>query len=62
MECKQKNNLKYCNCTYDCNKKGICCECIRYHREKKQLPACYFDNKTEKSYDRSFEKFLEARK
>lgn len=41
MECRQKNNLKVCPCTYpDCENKGICCLCIKYHRDKKELPAC----------------------
>lgn len=37
---------------------GICCECIKYHREKKQLPACYFDDVAEKTWDRSIENFI----
>ena len=58
MECKQKQNLKKCNCTYDCEKKGICCECVRYHRARKELPACYFSKEGEASYDRSVKNFL----
>ena len=60
MECKKEENKERCNCTYPgCNKKGICCECIRYHLAIKQLPACCFPNDVEKTYDRSFEKFAE---
>ena len=29
----------------------------KHHRERNELPACYFDNKTEKQYDRSIENF-----
>jgi len=59
MECQKEKNLKDCPCTYPgCEKKGICCECLRYHRQKKELPACYFSSKTEKTYDRSIEKFI----
>ncbi|MFA5931595.1 MAG: DUF6485 family protein [archaeon] len=57
MECKQKQNLKKCNCSYDCEKKGICCECVAYHRKKRELPACYFNEEKEKSYDRSIENY-----
>ncbi len=57
-ECKKQLNLKYCNCTYNCNRKGICCECIKHHRENNELPACYFPKDVEKTYDRSYEKFL----
>ena len=60
MECKQESNLKECNCTYPgCSKKGICCECIKYHLERKELPACCFPPEVEKTFDRSFEKFIE---
>ena len=53
MECKKSANLKGCNCTYPCDRKGLCCECVRYHRGRRELPACYFDKEAEKTYDRS---------
>jgi len=58
--CKnQAKNLQRCNCTYEpCPRKGICCECIAYHRAMNELPACYFDEKTEKTYDRSIRNFV----
>jgi hypothetical protein len=59
MECKKEENKKMCNCTYPCSKKGMCCECIVYHRRLNELPACYFSNETERTYDRSIEKFIE---
>lgn len=59
MECKKEENKKDCPCTYTCSKKGICCECIKYHRERNELPACYFSKDTEKTYDRSKEKFIQ---
>lgn len=60
MKCQNKEkNLKNCNCTYEpCSKKGVCCECISYHISKKELPACFFPNNIEKTYDRSFKKFI----
>lgn len=60
MECKNKEkNLKECNCTYPgCSRKGICCECIMYHKEMNELPACFFSDETERTYDRSFRKFI----
>ncbi len=60
MNCKKDHNLANCNCTYPCSKKGMCCECLRYHLEMRQLPACCFPKDDEKTYDRSFEKFAEA--
>ncbi|MDY6994572.1 MAG: DUF6485 family protein, partial [Pseudomonadota bacterium] len=58
MECKQDTNLQYCNCSYTpCSRKGICCECIRYHVRMRELPACVFSDDAEATYDRSFEHF-----
>lgn len=60
MNCQKEKNLKDCPCSYpSCPRKGICCECIRHHRENNELPACYFSEEAEKSYDRSIEKFIE---
>ena len=58
LECKKEENAKDCNCTYPCEKKGMCCECIRSHRENGELPACYFPKDAEKTYDRSIEHFI----
>jgi len=58
MECNKTNNLKNCNCSYPCSRKGICCECITYHRRNGELPACYFPKEEEKTYDRSIEYFI----
>ena len=55
MKCSVK---KECNCTYPCDKHGVCCECIAYHRKRNELPACYFSKDKEKMYDRSFENYM----
>ncbi len=61
--CNIKKNMDKCNCTYEpCPRKGICCDCIEYHRKKNQLPACYFSEEEEKTYDRSFKHFIEIHK
>jgi len=62
MECKIEENLKNCNCTYPCNRKGKCCECIAHHRALGELPACYFPKEAEKTYNRSIEYFLKLQK
>jgi Domain of unknown function (DUF6485) len=55
----QEENLKQCNCTYDpCSRKGICCECTAYHRSNGELPACFFPDSVERSYDRSIRRFI----
>ncbi|MBU0467359.1 MAG: cytosolic protein [Nanoarchaeota archaeon] len=58
-ECKKPSNLKHCNCSYPCDKKGTCCDCLRSHLKNRELPACCFPNDIEKTYDRSFEKFAQ---
>ncbi|MBI4645833.1 MAG: hypothetical protein HY738_04330 [Bacteroidia bacterium] len=57
-ECSEKSNRAKCNCSYPCSKKGICCECLHYHRSNGQLPACYFPDDIEKTYDRSIGNFV----
>lgn len=61
MECKTANNRKKCNCSYEpCSRKGQCCECLTYHRDSGQLPACFFPDDVERTYDRSIERFIEV--
>lgn len=58
-ECSINRNLKNCNCSYEpCPRKGICCECIAYHRSHNELPACYFPSDVERTYDRSIARFV----
>lgn len=62
MECQINQNLKDCPCTYEgCPRKGKCCECVRHHRLKDELPACYFSVEVERTFDRSIGKFNEER-
>ena len=59
----QKQNLANCNCSYaSCLRKGICCECVLYHRKNGEIPACFFAPEIEKTYDRSVENFIRANK
>lgn len=58
VECKIQQNKNTCNCTYPCSKKGICCECLGYHRSRNELPACFFPDAVERTYDRSIENFI----
>jgi len=59
MECQKEKNLKKCPCTYpNCSRKGLCCECLRYHLSNNELPACCFSEEAEKTYDRSIKKFI----
>ena len=61
MECNFEANLARCNCTYEpCPRKGKCCECLAFHLEADELPACTFPAEVEKTYDRSFRRFVEV--
>jgi hypothetical protein len=61
VECSIEANLEKCNCTYpSCPRKGKCCECIAYHLKYNELPACVFPDDVEKTYDRSFERFVQV--
>ncbi len=58
-ECKVEQNTAGCACTYPgCSRKGICCECIRYHWGHGELPGCLFPPEVERTYDRSLQRFL----
>jgi len=36
-----EKNKQACSCPYEsCDRNGICCECIRYHRERGEKPMC----------------------
>jgi hypothetical protein len=59
--CHADANKERCNCTYPgCARHGICCECLAYHLKKQQLPACAFPPEVEKTWDRSFRRFIET--
>lgn len=62
-ECNIKQNKTKCNCSYEpCSRKGICCECLSYHLNSGQVPACFFPDDVEKTYDRSIERFIKTYK
>ncbi len=54
MACSSNKQSPACNCTASCSNHAKCCECIAYHRDLGQFPACFFSSKAEKTWDRSF--------
>lgn len=57
--CSRENNRKECNCSYEpCSRKGLCCECLSYHWSSREMPACFFPNDAEKTFDRSLDHFI----
>jgi len=56
-----KKNEAACTCTYtSCERHGVCCECVTYHRSKAQLPGCFFPPEAEQTYDRSVRKYVQV--
>jgi len=60
VECKVEKNKIVCNCSYSCSRKGLCCECLSYHKSRNELPACFFPDMVERTYDRSTENFIQT--
>lgn len=61
MECKQNENKMDCTCTYTtCSRRGMCCECVQYHRSNNEIPGCFFPPAAERSYNRSVENFVKV--
>lgn len=57
---RERNSAK-CTCSYPgCDRKGLCCECVAYHRARKELPGCFFSPGAEKTYDRSIVNFKKS--
>lgn len=59
MDCKKIENKIDCTCTATtCSNRGVCCDCIRYHKEQNEVPGCLFPHAAERSYDRSIANFV----
>lgn len=60
-KCTVEQNKQNCACTYtSCGRRGICCDCIMYHKKKGEIPGCLFPPAAEKTYDRSIAAFIKA--
>ena len=63
MECTIGINKQKCTCSYEsCSRKGKCCECVAYHRERGELPGCFFLPEVERTYNRSVARFIQTQK
>ena len=61
MECRVDANKERCTYTYEpCERKGKCCDCIRYHKSLGELPGCLFPPEVERTYDPSIARFVEV--
>lgn len=59
MECKKDENKVECSCTaLSCSKRGVCCDCVKYHRERQEIPGCFFSAAAERTWDRSVANFV----
>lgn len=62
MACISEKSLKHCTCTYSaCDKRGNCCQCVSYHKDRGEVPGCLFSEQAERSYDRSLANLVRDR-
>ena len=41
MKCRAEENKEKCTCeAEDCERRGVCCECLRAHLSRRSLPTC----------------------
>lgn len=60
MECTATG--KDCRCTYSsCSRRGNCCQCVAYHRDKGEFTACFFSPEVERTHNRSFDALCKDR-
>ncbi len=52
-------NQPHCTCTYTaCPTWGDCSACVPKHRDRGEIPGCFFSAAAEQSYDRSIARFI----
>jgi len=62
MECISSQTKEHCTCTCTaCDKHGHCCKCVAHHRDKGEIPGCFFTPGGERLWDRSLARFIEDR-
>lgn len=62
MACTTEDRIKHCPCTYmSCDKRGNCCQCVAYHKDRGEIPGCLFSAAAERTYDRSFANLMRDR-
>jgi len=63
MDCKKEENKIECTCTaMTCANRGVCCDCVRYHRDRNEIPGCFFPAAIERTWDRSIDNFVKCYK
>ena len=61
MECKKEENKIDCTCTaMTCSNRGVCCDCVRYHKERQEIPGCFFPPAAERTWDRTIANFIKS--
>lgn len=59
-KCNREKNARVCSCTYNaCLRRGMCCQCVAYHRKSGEIPGCFFPPEIEATFDRSLKAFAE---
>jgi len=62
MECIPQKDKIRCNGTFEpWPEKHTCCECLHYHRQNDEVPACYFTKGLERTYGRSINNYFKMK-
>jgi hypothetical protein len=61
MDCAKAQNAAKCPCSnLDCERRGLCCQCLSTHLAHKTLPRCCFPAEPATPPGRSFQDFAKA--
>ncbi len=62
MECTSTRSKAHCNCSFtQCEKHGNCCQCVVFHRDRGEMPGCFFTPAAERRGDRTLRALLNDR-
>lgn len=62
MSCTRTGDNCLCTYTPACSRRGNCCQCVSFHRERGEATGCMFTPAGERSYDRSLANLMRDRK
>ena len=59
MKSASSPSASHCTCTHTaCPTWGDCRSCVTRHRERQEIPGCFFTTAGEKTYNRSVGNFI----
>jgi len=59
MDCKKEMDKLECTCSsVSCTRRGVCCECLAYHRSNGEIPSCFFSVDANKTLEKNIESLM----